>query len=143
MSDQTTQNDPLAGGCYCGAVRFEVVEPAIGQGQCHCRACQHIAGGAPQYFLLVPKDGLHWSGKGCATFKKPDLEDAVTRYFCPDCGTHIATRRPDQSAWVLKVGTLDDPSDFAPRFAICYAQAQPFHMVPDGIPVFDDIPNRA
>mmetsp|Transcript_6957 Transcript_6957/g.11153 ORF Transcript_6957/g.11153 Transcript_6957/m.11153 type:complete len:144 (-) Transcript_6957:160-591(-) len=142
MASQTTQNHTTTGGCYCGAVRFSLSERPVLQGQCHCRACQHIAGGAPQYFMLIPRDGLHWKGQGCATYQRSDLLAAVTRYFCPTCGTHIATRRPDQSEWVLKVGTLDDTSQFAPRVAICHAQAPGFHMVPDGIPVFDDIPKR-
>lgn len=142
MTDQTTQNHTPSGGCYCGAVRYSLSQPAVVNGQCHCRACQHIAGGAPQYFMLIPKDGLQWAGKACATFTRPDLQAPVTRHFCPTCGTHIATRRLDQSEWVLKVGTLDDPNGFAPRVAICHAQAPGFHMVPEGIPVFDDIPAR-
>ncbi|WP_172839329.1 hypothetical protein [Tateyamaria omphalii] len=39
-----------------------------------------------------------------------------------------------------KSTTFDDASHFKPRVAICHAQAQPFRHVPDGIPVFEDLP---
>ncbi|WP_147111000.1 GFA family protein [Tateyamaria sp. syn59] len=128
------------GGCYCSAVRFAITAAPLVKGQCHCRACQHMAGGAPQYFLLVPPTGFAWTQGQPRTYTRQDIENAVTRYFCPDCGTQLVTVRQDNPAFVVKVGVLDDPSEFKPRVAICHAQAQSFHHVPDGIPVFDDLP---
>jgi hypothetical protein len=37
---------PLAGGCGCGAVRFEVGAPLVGAGYCHCTRCQRRSGTA-------------------------------------------------------------------------------------------------
>src|SRR3954453_5912336 len=36
----------LAGGCLCGAVRFEVTEPPLFAGYCHCSRCQRRTGAA-------------------------------------------------------------------------------------------------
>ena len=140
MSDQTTENKAMTGGCYCGAVRYVITERPMVKGQCHCRACQYMAGGAPQYFLLVPPAGFAWTAGKPAKYQRPDLDNAVTRSFCPTCGTQLTTGRQDMPGVVVKVGTLDDPSRFAPHVVLCNAQAQPFHHVPDGIPVFDDLP---
>ncbi|MBY5934086.1 GFA family protein [Tateyamaria omphalii] len=142
MPVQTTENKAKGGGCYCGAVRYAISERPTVKGQCHCRACQYIAGGAPQYFMLVPVEGFSWTQGRPVTYTRPDLDTAVTRHFCGVCGTHLATFRQDSSDVVVKAGTLDDPSRFAPHVAICHAQAQPFHNVPDGIPVFEDLPAR-
>ena len=36
----------MAGGCQCGAVRYQLTEPPSDGNVCHCRMCQK-AGGAP------------------------------------------------------------------------------------------------
>lgn len=140
MRAQTTENTVKEGGCYCGAVRFAVSARPLVKGQCHCRACQHMAGGAPQYFMLVPPDGFAWTKGTPADFTHPDVDNAVTRFFCAQCGTQLVIRRPDNPAVVVKVGVLDDPTRFAPHVAICHAEAPAFHMVPEGVAVFDGLP---
>lgn len=100
-----------------------------------------MAGGAPQYFLLIPPDGFAWTRGTPARYARPDLENAVTRFFCSICGTQLVTRRQNNPAVVVKVGTLDDPSGFVPRVAICHGEAQEFHNVPEGVPVFEGLPS--
>ncbi len=133
----------LTGGCYCGALRYRAEgEPSL-KAQCHCRACQHIAGGAPQLFMLMPPDGFSYTSGTPKTFTRPDLEKPVTREFCATCGTHILTRRPGLSDVVLKIGTLDEPSLFGgPRIAIFTEDMQAFHDVPEGMPAFTKMPPR-
>jgi len=140
MTFRATENAMNAGGCYCGAVRYAISLPPLVKGQCHCRACQRMSGGAPQYFLLIPSNGFEWTAGTPKHFSHPDVEGAVTRYFCETCGTQLVTTRPDMAGVVVKVGTLDDPSGFAPRVAICHADALDFHMVPDEITVFEGLP---
>lgn len=140
MSSQTTENTVKTGGCYCGAVRYAISERPLVKGQCHCRACQHMAGGAPQYFVLVPPEGFAWTLGTPSSYTRPDLENAVTRYFCGSCGTQLVTMRQDMAGVVVKVGTLDDPSRFQPHVAICHADAQDFHILPDRIQVFEGLP---
>lgn len=133
----------LSGGCYCGAVRFETTDAPLLRAQCHCRACQHIAGGAPQYFMLMPQDGFRYTAGQPRQFTRPDLPAPVTRNFCADCGTHLITRRPDMDHVVVKVGTLDDPAAFkGPKIAIYCADKQPFHVIPDNLPAFETLPDR-
>jgi hypothetical protein len=57
----------------------------------------------------------------------------VTRAFCPECGCPLFIRvsaRPDIVG--LRVGSLDDPSEFRPEADIFVKSAQPWdHMNPD------------
>jgi len=62
--------------------------------QCHCRACQHISGGAPNLFMLIAAEGFRYTKGAPKAYRRPDKADAVTREFCAACGTHLITRRP-------------------------------------------------
>jgi hypothetical protein len=73
-------------------------------------------------------------------FRRKDLESPVTREFCPECGTHIVSKPPGMPAAIIKVGTLDDPSQFTPQMAIQLLDKQSFHHVPDGVKAFDRMP---
>ena len=99
----------LEGGCYCGQVRYIAEGKPMLKAQCHCRECQYISGGAPNMFALMPIDGFRYTKGTPKQFSRSDLEGAVTRDFCAECGTHLITRRPGLPAAVLKIGTLDDP----------------------------------
>ena len=102
----------VEGGCYCKKVRYEAEgEPRL-RAECLCRPCQYFSGGAPNVFMLMPPQGFRYTSGEPRQFKRDDLEKAVTREFCGDCGTHLLTRRPDLPFVVLKVGTFDDPSQF-------------------------------
>lgn len=134
----------LTGGCYCGAVRYEAEGEPRFKGQCHCRECQYISGGAENVFMVMPADGFVYVKGEPATFTRSDLETPGTREFCATCGTHLTTRVPaDPSVVILKVGTLDDPSVYgAPQAAIWTADAQAFHMIPEGVATFPGFPGR-
>jgi len=80
------------GGCYCKRVRYRAEgEPAM-RAQCHCRECQYITGGGPNFFLMMPADGFTYTKGEAKGFTRDDIERPVTREFCPDCGTHLVTR---------------------------------------------------
>jgi len=129
------------GGCYCGFCRYRVTERPIFKALCYCRACQHIAGGGPQYFMLMPEDGFRITDGSVKTFARVDLLAPVNRSFCPECGTHISTKRPELAGIILKVGTLDDPAVFGqPKAAIFVSEKQPFHIVPHRLRKFEGLP---
>jgi hypothetical protein len=133
----------LEGGCYCGSVRYIAEgEPKL-RAQCHCRECQYISGGSPNIFMLMPVDGFSFTKGTPKQFTRSDLEGAVTRAFCAECGTHLTTRRPGLSVVNLKAGTLDDPALFGTaQMAIFTVDKQPFHAIPEGVPSFERLPKR-
>lgn len=131
----------LSGGCYCKKIKYAVSEKPVFKALCYCRACQHISGGAPQYFMLVPETGFYVTQGTPASFTQSDLAKAVTRSFCADCGTHLFTRRPGLEGVIVKVGTLDKPEEFGhPRAAIFVAEKQNFHVIPADLPQYDGLP---
>jgi hypothetical protein len=104
----------LEGGCYCGALRYEVSSDPMFQGQCHCRECQYISGGQPNVIMAIPGTGFAYTKGTPHQFKRSDLENPVVREFCGDCGTQ--------------------------QMAIYLCDKQSYHHVPEGIATFDKTP---
>ena len=133
----------LEGGCYCGQVRYVAEGEPMLKAQCHCRECQYLTGGSPNMFMLMPPDGFAFTKGAPKSFTRSDIDNAVTREFCAECGTHLLTRRPGLSAVILKIGTLDNPDLFGnPQMAIFTIDKQPFHQIPEGLPAFERLPKR-
>ncbi len=132
----------LEGGCYCGQVRYVAEGVPLMQAQCHCRECQYITGGGPNMFLAASPDGFKFTKGTPKQFARKDLENPVTREFCPECGTHLVTRPKLRPVVIVKVGTLDDPKQFTPQLAINTIDKQAFHQIPEGMPAFERFPPR-
>ena len=131
----------LHGHCYCGDVHYEIdgdVQVAL---QCHCRECQYISGGNPAALMVFPREAFTLTLGQLSEFKRSDLERAVTRYFCGNCGTGLASETPNRpGSIIIKVGTLDDPSVYQPTVAIFTCDQQAFHHIPGGMPAHDKRP---
>jgi hypothetical protein len=133
----------LEGGCYCGELRYKAEGKPMLKAQCHCRECQYISGGSPNMFVLMPPDGFSYTKGTPKKFSRRDLERAVTREFCAECGTHITTWPTAVPGVVLKVGTLDDPTLFGTaQMAIYTVDKQAFHQIPEGVPAFERLAPR-
>lgn len=133
----------IEGGCYCGTVRYAVDgEPKL-RGMCFCRECQHIAGGGPNVLIAFAANDFRYAKGQPQEFARSDLAEPARRQFCPNCGTHLATISPRVPGAVLvKVGSLDDPSLYGmPDAAIYTSEAQPYHVVPPGVPTFAKRPD--
>ncbi|MEZ5954471.1 MAG: GFA family protein [Hyphomonas sp.] len=128
----------ITGRCYCGEVHYEADGDPVMKGECHCRECQYFTGGNANDFMAMPSAGFRVTKGATKSFSRPDLDHAVTREFCPTCGTHILTRSPAlPQAVILKVGTLDDTSIYGqPQVIMQTADAPSFHHIPEGIPAF-------
>jgi hypothetical protein len=131
----------LEGGCYCKGVRYSVEGDPAMKAQCHCRECQYISGGSPNVTMGMPASGFSIEKGETKSFQRSDIENAVTREFCPDCGTHLLSRVPNLPLVLIKVGTLDDPAVFeGPDVAIFTCDIQPFHQLPEGVPAHERLP---
>ena len=131
----------ISGGCYCGSLRYESVGDIEASIQCHCRECQYITGGNPNVIMIMPLNGFEFVKGIPKTFKRKDIENAVTRLFCENCGTGIGTKNPNRpNSIILKVGTFDDPSIFKPDIAIFTIDKQKFHHIEDGLKSFERRP---
>ncbi|WP_266160229.1 GFA family protein [Dyella silvatica] len=134
----------ISGGCYCGAVRFEIDGQVRMRALCLCRTCQKISGGAGNLFIGLQADDFRYTHGEPRYFTRADVAEAPTREFCGECGVHLASRSPKApGGMIVKVGTLDDPAVFAgPAMVFWAEQKQGFHRLPDDATVFPRLPGR-
>jgi hypothetical protein len=100
-----------AGGCHCGAVRFETLLPdTLEVEDCNCSMCARVG----FLHIIVP----------AARFRLTQGEDKLTRYtfntgaakhlFCSVCGVksfYVPRSNPD--GFSVNLRRLDDPKAFA------------------------------
>ncbi len=127
----------IKGGCYCGAVRYEAENKILMKTECFCRQCRYLTGGNSLLAMAVPSDGFTITGT-VKTYTNPNIENAVNRDFCPECGTHLWTRALGfPQGMILKVGTLDTPGIFEKAESANYVcDAEPYHRLPDDMPIY-------
>ena len=129
----------ITGGCYCGKVRYEAQGDPMMKAQCHCRECQYISGGSANVIMAMPLDSFRYTQGEAKQFQRTDIDNAVVREFCPDCGTPLASIVGGMA--IIKVGSMDDITQFgAPEMAIFCIDKQQFHHVPEGMPAFERLP---
>lgn len=105
----------MTGGCLCGQVRYSVDGDAAMQVNCHCKNCQRQSGSAFSTIMGVAQDGLTIEGEFKTYDDQGESGEAVLRDFCPNCGSPLFSRVAVAPGLVfIKVGTLDDTSNFAP-----------------------------
>jgi len=122
------------GGCLCGAIRYELTAEPIFQVACHCRACQYVSGGSPTLAMIAPKAALRITqGEPRTYWSKAESGAKVGRSFCAACGTPLFFQpAANDDIAVIKVGGLDDPSDFKVQADIWMNTAQPWHAPHEG-----------
>jgi hypothetical protein len=100
----------FAGGCQCGACRFEVAAGPAQLSVCHCRMCQRASGNAFAPLIEVATDRVRWTGTP-ATFASSNIAE---RGFCARCGTPLFYRQTGRTTIEFMAGSLDRPEDYDP-----------------------------
>jgi hypothetical protein len=121
-----------AGGCQCGAVRYDFAGPIFNAQICHCRMCQKAFGG---YF--APLGALHttdlcWTRGAPSTFRSSSVSE---RGFCRDCGTPLTFQYLDEPHEIsIALGTLDDPAAVPPLHQYGLESRMPWFATLPGLP---------
>jgi GNAT superfamily N-acetyltransferase len=104
--------DTVAGGCFCGAVRYEVHARPREVSHCHCSMCRRAAGAPVVTWATYARDAVRFvRGTPAELHSTPP----VTRTFCNACGTPLTFFTTDDPAWIdVTVASMDDPEAMPP-----------------------------
>ena len=128
----------LTGGCLCGYVRYEY-KGELGQANyCHCRDCRKTTGSAFNVGVRLQSAALSVvAGKVKSYTKTGDSGNAITREFCPECGSPLFTKAPAKPQFVwLKAGSLDHPEWVKPMDQIWTDSAVSWAYIAPEVPGF-------
>lgn len=124
----------VTGGCFCGAIRFEVDGPESFACYCHCHSCQHAAG-APVVAWATYDRASFCVTQGDVHFY--NSSPGVTRGICSACGTSISYEHVDRADEIdLTLNCLDDPSAPVLKAHIWTEDKQPWFETGDELPVY-------
>ena len=123
----------IAGGCFCGAVRYTASQLPVRSACCHCRMCQHSVGAPVISMVHFPRDSFRYTSGEPKFYKSSDVMD---RGFCAECGTSIIGRViPELSETIIEFSaTLDDPNAFPPETHSGVESQAHWLKLEDGIP---------
>ena len=128
---------PLTGGCLCGGVRFEVTEPLVSAGYCHCTRCQRRTGtAASAQARIVPGSLRIVAGEELVGTFEP--ADGFAKSYCSACGSALWSRSPvDPETMSVRLGAFDRDPGIRPSYRQFVADAAPWEPIPDdGLPRF-------
>ena len=82
----------LNGGCYCGAIRYQIDGTPFHESNCHCSICRRTTGAPFVTWFSVRRGEFRFVSGKPARFKS---SERGTRSFCPRCGGQLTFENSD------------------------------------------------
>ncbi|RYZ99529.1 MAG: aldehyde-activating protein [Moraxellaceae bacterium] len=133
-----------AGGCTCGAIRYEIDDKPIFMNHCQCRDCQQMSGTGHASYLTFPSratvelKGLatHWDRIG-------ESGSVKTNGFCPTCGSPVyLTFAAMPDLFTVHAASLDDPTKFNPQVLTYSAGGYEWDHIDPSLTTFESMPTQ-
>lgn len=135
-------SEGFAGGCLCGAVRFESNADPMITGHCHCVDCRKTSGTGHSSHMVIPKEAISITGDVRAYDRPADSGNIVTRTFCPTCGSPVYSLNNAMPDMIfIRASTLDDLEVFKPQMAVYRSRAASWDHPDPAISNFDTVPD--
>lgn len=131
----TDQNRPAraAGGCLCGAVRYECRAALRAVVNCHCQMCKRTHGHVAAYtavaqeaLVITTRRGLKWYASSAQ----------ARRGFCGDCGASLFWAPAHGNYVAVSAGTLDRPTGLKTVGHVFAAEAGDYYEIDDDLERF-------
>jgi hypothetical protein len=128
----------MQGSCWCGRVRFEVAEPFVSVGFCHCTSCKRISGGVGTANGRARTDTIEFTdGRELITTHQP--EEGTAKSFCSVCGSNLfGGGWPDSEYTSVRLTAIDSGLEQKPDAHTYVRSVAPWETLPDdGLPRYE------
>ena len=129
----TAPTYPLAGGCTCRAVRFELLTAPLYVHCCHCTWCQRESGAAFALNAMIEADRMRLLQGEVEVVDTPSNSGRGQKIArCPACRIALWSNYAGAGEAVrfVRVGALDNPGALPPDIHIFTASKQPWVTLP-------------
>ena len=120
------------GGCLCGSVRYQVMEPALFSAICCCQSCTKAAGAPSICWTGFDKSGFDVIAGELTVFSS---STGIYRGFCNKCGTTL-TYRMDTSEYQVDHAAAEQPQIGDEMYIATATLDEPGQFPPDHPPTF-------
>jgi hypothetical protein len=117
-----------AGGCLCGAVRYELRGVSTSVTYCHCSMCRRWHGHFGAYAAVDRADLALLEQR---TLKWYASSPKVRRGFCAECGSSLFFDEEGMPKIGFSVGTLDGPTGLRSKAHIFVASKGDYYALAD------------
>lgn len=135
--------DCLAGGCQCGAVRYELKAPPLDVYICHCTECRRQSSSAFGISVITTIESLQLIKGEPKSWSRPTSNgDWLDCFFCPTCGSRLWHQTRDAGvALSIKGGSLDQSVDVSDVTHIWTRSRLPGILIPEHVREFPKAPD--
>lgn len=129
----------IAGGCHCGAIRYQAEGEALTHALCHCSDCRRHTGAPMVGWTMYPMNAVKVT-KGAP--KIYESSQYGRRHFCAQCGTGLFYVNEKILPGIIDIqsATYDDPEAVPPRAHIQVAERLSWMERAHELPEFDRYP---
>ena len=123
----------IEGGCFCGAIRYQVSgEPEL-QLLCFCSDCRAITGAdAWPGYMVKTEDFSIIKGQPKVFSKTSKQGRTVKQNFCGICGSTL-WGETEFGLISVGAGSLDNPEQFSPTKKVFCSDAPHWARIPDNL----------
>ena len=130
MTDAT-----LYGGCFCGAVQYQVVDAFRYAMNCHCGNCRRTTGAAFKPFAGIEAGKLRVTAGADRRLIYGDA--AGHDAHCACCGSLLYSLVRDAAYVHVAMGTLHEVPSIRPSAHIFVGSKAPWFSITDDLPQYD------
>ena len=127
-----------AGGCLCGAIRYEFSGEPTSVLHCHCESCRRHTGAPVVTLVGLKRPQLRYTLGEPRVYRS---SPGVGRAFCADCGTPLTWEGDGGALGPLvevHISTFDEPSAFRPQLHIHDDERLEWFEVADSLPRYHE-----
>jgi hypothetical protein len=136
---------PLAGGCDCRHVRYQLESAPLFVHCCHCRWCQRETGASFALNAMIEAERVTLLGAQPEIVDTPSQSGKGQKIArCPKCRVAVWSNYAGAGPAIrfVRVGTLDEPDRLPPDIHIFTSSKQPWVVLPPGTPAVPEYYNR-